>query len=86
MSANSAAYLIERQGADGEEWRPVTYCCSLDYARMVAGFGLRRHIGVAYRARHLQSGVAIELPLEASATAQHSVEGSTTETVPARTA
>jgi hypothetical protein len=71
MSASSAAYLIERQGADGEEWRPVTHCCSLDYARMVADFGLRRHIGVVYRAMHLQSGVVIELPLEVAATAQH---------------
>jgi hypothetical protein len=61
MSETPAPYLVERQSTSGSDWLPVTRCCSLEYARLVAATGFRRHIGVAYRAIHGEPGVEIEL-------------------------
>jgi hypothetical protein len=69
MSESPAPYLVERQSTNGADWCPVTRCRSLEYARLIAATGLRRHIGVAYRAIHVQPGVEIDLLPEITVTA-----------------
>ena len=48
-TGTAARYLVEKQGTEGEEWRPVTSCNSMVYARIVANAGVRHHVGVGYR-------------------------------------
>ncbi len=60
MDRSKARFAIERQDSESE-WRRVACCNTLDYARAVAGAGLRRGMGVSYRAVHLASGRAIAL-------------------------
>lgn len=69
MSTSPAPYLVERQNTNGADWRPLTRCASLEYARLIAATGLRRHIGVAYRAIDVQPGVEIDLLPEITAEA-----------------
>jgi hypothetical protein len=62
MDTNTAArYSVERQRTEGEEWSPVSSCNSMIYARIVAGAGLRRHIGVCYRLIDNRSGAITTL-------------------------
>ena len=69
MNSNQAPYLVERRCTTEAEWCPVTYCCSLDYARKVADVGRRHHVGVAYQVIELGTVQGTELPPEISATA-----------------
>jgi hypothetical protein len=57
METSAAAYAIERQKSGGPDWSRVTYCHSLEYARMIAAVGLQRKIGVSYRVIDLRTGV-----------------------------
>jgi hypothetical protein len=60
-TVTAARYAVERQRAEGEEWSPVSSCNSMIYARIVAGAGLRRHIGVCYRLIDNRSGAITTL-------------------------
>jgi len=60
-SVTAAKYSVERQRAEGAEWSLVSSCNSMIYARIVAGAGLRRHIGVSYRLIDKRSGAITTL-------------------------
>jgi hypothetical protein len=62
----TARFLVERQAADGENWRPLAHCNSLHYAKMIAATGLRRHLGVSYRLVNVRTGKGFVLAPEAA--------------------
>jgi hypothetical protein len=64
-TATAARYSVQRRSAEGEEWRPVSSCNSMSYARIVANVGLRRHIGVCYRLIDNRTGTGTALVPEA---------------------
>ena len=66
MNSSQAPYLVERRCTNEAAWCPVTYCCTLDYARKIADMGRRRHIGVAYQVIELKTVQGIELIPELS--------------------
>ena len=69
MDTNTIHYLVERQDASGAAWARVTHCRSLTYAEVIATAGLRRGIGVAYRAIDSHTGVETPLCRTSQATA-----------------
>jgi hypothetical protein len=60
MDFSSKRYVVERLGAADDAWRPLTACASLDYARLIAGTGIRRRIGISYRV--IDRGTGADVP------------------------
>ncbi|HEY1206238.1 MAG: hypothetical protein ABSH46_00580 [Bryobacteraceae bacterium] len=60
-TGTGSRYSVQRQRAESEEWRPVSACNSMVYARIVANAGLRRRIGVRYRLIDNRSGATTVL-------------------------
>ncbi len=69
MNANTARYMVERRRTHRSPWCPVARCHSLDYARIIAGVGVRRHYGVAYRVMDAETGQGIAVAPEVAAQA-----------------
>jgi hypothetical protein len=69
MNATGARFSVQRQDTNEGDWRPLTSCNSLDYARMVATAGRRRHISASYRAIETETGVGFSLGPELPAKA-----------------
>lgn len=67
MDFGSKRYVVERLGAPDDAWRPLTACGSLDYARLIAGTGIRRRIGISYRVIDSQTGADIPLDSQTGA-------------------
>ncbi len=61
METETARFTVERQEAIEGEWSRVMACNSIDYARLVASTGFRRHLGFAYRVVHQRTGKAFVL-------------------------
>ncbi len=69
MDTTSRQYVVERQDASDAAWCRVALCRCLRYAELLAATGLRRHIGIAYRAVERSTGAETPLCAKAQATA-----------------
>jgi hypothetical protein len=69
MNPSKAPYVVQRQETDQGDWRPIASCNTLDYAELIALFGLRRHTGALYRVTDSRTGAQTALLPGAMATA-----------------
>ncbi len=61
MNTKLARYFVQRRRTGRSPWCPVAHCDSLEYARILAATGVRRHLGVAYRVIQSDTGASIDV-------------------------